>query len=205
MTGSVDPGQHLWWLASRSMGGVAMVLVSMSVAFGLAMSGRLVRGRHAARLNTLHEALALSGVLAIVLHGLFLLPDAFLRPGLAGIAIPFALSAHRLWTGLGVIAGWLALAITASFYVRPWIGVRAWRLLHRWTLAVYVLGVAHTLGSGTDARSGWLLATLALPAIPVAIAGAHTIMHRGFRPLPVRPARARGPREAELRKAPAPS
>ena len=54
MTSTIDPGQHMWWLASRSMGVVAMALVSMSVAFGLAMSGKLVRGpgvasRHAGR------------------------------------------------------------------------------------------------------------------------------------------------------------
>ena len=40
MTTGIDPGQHLWWLASRSMGVVAMVLVSLSVAFGLALSGQ---------------------------------------------------------------------------------------------------------------------------------------------------------------------
>jgi hypothetical protein len=56
VTNSIDPGQHIWWLASRSMGVVAMLLVSMSLAFGLAMSGRLVRGPGVnARLKTVHE------------------------------------------------------------------------------------------------------------------------------------------------------
>jgi sulfoxide reductase heme-binding subunit YedZ len=188
VTNSIDPGQHVWWLASRSMGVVAMVLVSVSVAFGLAMSGRLVRGPGvAARLKTIHEALALSGLLAIVLHGLLLLPDSYLRPGLTGITIPFVLSTHPVWTGLGIIGGWLAAIITLSFYLRPRIGVRAWRLLHRWTLAVYVLGVAHTLGSGTDAGTAWLLAMLGIAALPVLVAGAKTVMRRGFKPLPVRP------------------
>ena len=44
MTNTIDPGQHMWWLASRSMGVVAMALVSLSVAFGLDMSGKLLRG-----------------------------------------------------------------------------------------------------------------------------------------------------------------
>jgi methionine sulfoxide reductase heme-binding subunit len=188
VTGSTDPGQHVWWLASRSMGVVAMVLVSLSVALGLAMSSRLVQGPGvAARLRTVHEALALSGLLAIVLHGVLLLPDTFLRPGLAGIAVPFVIATHRVWTGLGVIGGWLALVITASFYVRPWIGARAWRHLHRWTLAVYVLGVVHTLGAGTDAGAAWLVVVLIAAALPVAVAGANTILARGLRPLPVSP------------------
>jgi len=103
MTNSIDPGQHLWWLASRSVGVVAMLLVSLSVALGLAMSGRIVRGPGvAARLKTFHEALALSGMLAIVLHGLLLLPDPYLHPGLAGITIPFALPARRAGVAAGI-------------------------------------------------------------------------------------------------------
>jgi methionine sulfoxide reductase heme-binding subunit len=188
VTNSIDPDQHLWWLASRSMGVVAMVLVSMSVAFGLAMSGKLVRGPGvASRLRTMHEALALSGLLAIVLHGLLLLPDTYLRPGLAGIAVPFVAAHRTFWTAAGITAGWMSAVITLSFYVRPWIGVKAWRWLHRWTLGVWVLGVAHTIGSGTDAGAGWLLALLAASTLPVVVAGAHRVHTRGLKPLTVTP------------------
>lgn len=174
MSSTIDPGAHVWWLASRSFGVVAMVLVSLSVAFGLAMSGRLVRGPGvAARLKTVHEALALSGLLAIVLHGVLLLPDSFLRPGLAGITIPFVMAGQPVWTAMGIVAGWMSAIVTLSFYVRGLIGVAAWRWLHRWTLAVYGLGLAHTLGSGTDAGSGWLLAMLGVTATPVVFAGVH--------------------------------
>jgi sulfoxide reductase heme-binding subunit YedZ len=184
VTTGIDPGQHLWWLASRSMGVVAMVLVSMSVAVGLAMSGKLVRGPGvASRLRTMHESLALSGLFAIGLHGLLLLPDTYLRPGLAGIAIPFVSSHSRLWTALGVTAGWMSAVITASFYVRRWIGVKAWRWLHRWTLGVWVLGIAHTLGSGTDAGAAWLVAMLSISTVPVLVAGAHRLHTRGLKPL----------------------
>jgi methionine sulfoxide reductase heme-binding subunit len=169
---SIDPGDHLWWLASRSFGVVAMVLVSLSVALGLALSGRLLHGPGvAARMKTLHESLALSGLLAIVVHGLLLLPDPFLRPGLAGITVPFA--GQPAWTAVGIVAGWMAAIVTLSFYVRRLIGVAAWRWLHRWTLGVYVLGIAHTLGSGTDAGAGWLLAMLGITATPVVFAGVH--------------------------------
>lgn len=188
MTDTIDPGQHVWWLASRSMGVVAMALVSMSVAFGLAMSGRLVRGPGvAARLRSAHEALALSGLVAIVLHGVLLLPDSYLRPGLAGIAIP-SVSSHRpFWTALRVTAGWMSAVITLSFYVRRWIGMRAWRRLHRWTLAVWVLGLAHTLGSGTDAGAAWLLAMLGITTLPVLVAGAHRLHSRGLGPVTATP------------------
>jgi sulfoxide reductase heme-binding subunit YedZ len=170
--GWIDPSQHLWWLASRSFGVVAIVLISLSVGLGLALSGRLVRRRGMpARINTLHEALAISGLIAIVLHGLLLLGDPDLHPGLAGVALPFALADQPVWTAIGIVAGWLAAIVTLSFYVRRWIGVDVWRWLHRWTFAVYLLGIGHTLGSGTDARSAWLLVILGASAVPVILAG----------------------------------
>ena len=187
MTNSIDPGQHLWWLASRSVGVVAMLLVTLSVALGLAMSGRIVRGPGvAARLKTCHEALALSGLTAIVLHGLLLLPDPYLHPGLVGITVPFALPVRRAGVAAGIVAGWLAAIITASFYVRSWIGTRAWRRLHRWTFAVYLLGLTHTIVAGTDAGATWLLVMLTVATLPVLVAGAHRLITLDRRPLPAR-------------------
>ena len=177
--GWVDPSQHLWWLASRSFGVVAIVLISLSVGLGLALSGRLLRRRGMpARVKTLHEAFAISGLIAIVLHGLLLIGDPYLHPGLAGVALPFALADQTIWTAVGIIAGWLAAIVTLSFYVRRWIGVGVWRWLHRWTLAVYVLGIAHTLGSGTDARSVWLLGLLAVTALPIVFVGTYRFLPR---------------------------
>jgi predicted ferric reductase len=179
MTSPNDPSQHLFWLASRAFGVVAIVLVSLSVGVGLALAGRFGRRPGLpARLKRMHESLALAGLIAIALHGLLLLGDSYLRPGLAGIALPFALAGQPVWTGLGIIGGWLAAIVGSSFYVRRWIGVAVWRWLHRWTLAVYVLGIAHTLGSGTDARSVWLLGLLAVTALPIVFVGTYRFLPR---------------------------
>jgi sulfoxide reductase heme-binding subunit YedZ len=185
-----DPGQHVFWLASRAAGVVALLLVALSVALGLAMSGRLMANpRLAARLRVAHEALALGGLAAIAAHGLLLLGDSYLRPGLAGIAIPFALASQPVWTGVGIIGGWLAAILGLSFYVRRWIGTRAWRWLHRWTLGVYILSVAHTLGSGSDARSPWLLGVVALTAVPITFLTVHRLLPRSAPQPRARPAR----------------
>jgi hypothetical protein len=79
-----------------------------------------------------------------------LLLDGYLRPGLAGVTLPFALGYRPFWTGRGVIGGWLALIFAASFYVRRWIGVKSWRWLRRWRLAVYLLALADVVGAGAD-------------------------------------------------------
>ncbi len=163
-----DPGQHLFWIASRAFGVVALVLVAVSVGLGLAMASRLTRGPGvAARVKQLHEATALSSLFAIATHGLLLLGDPFLDPGVAGVALPFAMAKQPAWTGLGIIGGWLATILGLSFYARKWIGTRVWRQMHRWTLGVYILAVVHTLGSGTDAGTPWLLAILGITALPI--------------------------------------
>ena len=174
---SSDPGQHVYWLASRALGVVAIVLVGLTVGLGLAMSARLVRRPGLPGwLKVSHEALSLTALLAIAGHGLLLLGDSYLRPGLAGIAIPFTTPVQPLWTGLGIVGGWLAAIVGLSFYVRRWIGTRLWRKLHYLTFAVYALAVAHTIGSGTDAHSAWMIAALVVPAVPVAFLFAYRFM-----------------------------
>ena len=174
-----DPTQHLFWLGSRALGIVAMLLVSVSVGFGLALSVR-IGGRPGmpARLKTLHEAIALISLIAIAGHGLLLLGDSYLHPSISQIAVPFLLPNNTPWTGLGVIAGWLAMLFGLSFYVRKRIGVKLWRKLHRWTILVFILGLVHTIGSGTDGRSAWLIAMLALATVPVALIGSLRVLPR---------------------------
>jgi sulfoxide reductase heme-binding subunit YedZ len=170
VTSYTDPGQHLFWIASRSLGVVALVLAAVSVGLGLAMSGRFVKGAGPkARLKQLHEATALASLIAIAGHGFALLGDSYLHPGLSGIVIPFSMSYRSFWTGLGIASGYLAAVLGLTFYVRGRIGPRLWRQLHRWTLAVYVLGVVHAIGAGTDAGTLWLIAILVVTAAPLAV------------------------------------
>lgn len=170
MTTYTDPGQHVFWIASRSLGVVALVLVAVSVGLGLAVASGLVKGvGPRARVKQLHEATALAGLLAIAGHGLALLGDSYLHPGIAGIAVPFVGAYRALWTGLGIVGGYLAAILGLTFYVRGRIGPRLWRRMHRWTLAVYVLGVIHTIGAGTDTGTPWLVAILIATAAPIVL------------------------------------
>jgi len=183
-----DPTQHLFWLSSRALGIVAIILLAASVSMGLLMSSRAISKRgFASQMKNYHEALALSAMAAIAAHGLTLLGDKFLDPGLSGVALPFAMNDQPVWTGLGIIGAWLTAIFTFSFYVRSWIGTKTWRWLHRWTLLAYVLAVVHTVGSGTDGGSAWMLVLLAAITTPVVFGLALKAMPRN------RPAkRARG-------------
>ena len=147
------------------------------------MSGRLLRRPGLpAKLKRHHEAITLVTLGLIVAHGGVLLLDGYLRPSLAGVTLPFALGYRPFWTGLGVIGGWLALILAGSFYVRRWIGVKTWRRLHRWTLAVYLLALAHVVGAGTDGRSTWMLALLTVLVVPNVLALSYRIVSAARRP-----------------------
>ncbi len=163
-----DPTAHAWWLASRASGITAFLLVSCSVLLGLAMATKILRGRvRPPVLVKLHEHLALAGLVAIAVHAITLLGDAWLNPGPAGLLVPFTIDHEPLFTGLGVIAAYLAALLGLSYYARRRIGTKRWRSLHRLTLLVYVLAVIHTLGAGTDASTAWMQVILLVTGAPI--------------------------------------
>ena len=184
---SPAPLHLLWWLVSRASGVVALVLISLSVLIGLTMAAKVVRRPgHKRALVRLHEHLALVALAAIAVHGLALLGDGWLKPGLRGITVPFALSYRPAFTGLGIIAGYLAVLLGPSFYLRRRIGARRWRKLHRATVAVWALSAVHAIGAGTDARTLWLRCVVVVPIAPAAYLLALRVLAR-------RTAPARGP------------
>jgi methionine sulfoxide reductase heme-binding subunit len=178
-----SPSQHVFWFASRALGIVAMLLLGISVAAGLIMAGRLARRPGLpAKLKDFHEASTLVTLALIAGHGGLLLFDSYLRPGLAGISLPFALSYRPLFTGIGIIAGWLAALLGLSFYARKRIGVSTWRFMHRFTVVVYLLAVAHVLGAGTNGRSWWMLTMLTALTAPVVFGFTYRILPGTRRP-----------------------
>ena len=194
---SANPLHYGWWLASRSAGIVALLCVTGSVVLGLLMANNLPRRAGAkARLRPMHEAIALAGLVALAVHGLSLLGDPWLRPGISGISIPFSSHYRPLYTGIGVIAGYGIALLGLSFYVRRQIGARRWRQIHRFTVAAYALAIIHVLGAGTDAGQRWLEVVLLASVAPVVILFAMRMLSgpgTGSPPRPRTPPPARRP------------
>lgn len=161
------PANYVWWLAGRSAGMVAMLLVAGSVVVGLAMAARVIPPGRRGDAVRLHQHLALISLGAIAAHGLLLAADPWLKAGPKGILVPFAIGYRPLWTGLGILGGYLAAILGLSFYVRRRIGARLWRKMHRFTLVVYVLSLAHALGSGTDTSVPAVRYAMLASALPV--------------------------------------
>jgi methionine sulfoxide reductase heme-binding subunit len=161
------PANYVWWLAGRSAGMVAMLLITCSVILGLAMAARAIPPRWRRHAVRAHQHLALISLGAIGAHGLLLAADPWLKAGVKGILVPFAIGYRPLWTGLGIVGGYLAAILGLSFYVRRRIGARLWRRMHRFTVVVYVLALAHALGSGTDASIQVVRYAMLASALPV--------------------------------------
>jgi sulfoxide reductase heme-binding subunit YedZ len=164
----LDPQEYVWWLASRASGIVALVLITASVLLGLTMATKVVRTPGVKpTLLKVHEHTALAGLIAIAVHGITLLGDAWLNPGLKGLLVPFTMDYKPAFTGLGIVGGYLAAALGLSFYLRRRIGAKLWRKAHRATVVVWVLAIVHTLGAGTDAGSSWLRAFMLATGVPI--------------------------------------
>ena len=151
-------GDHIFWITSRAAGICALVLASLAVAAGLAISmrGPIVRGR-AAQLRTLHEALSIGALAALAVHGLALLGDGYVNAGLLDVTIPFSIGYRPVWTAVGIVAAYGLAALSLSYYARSRIGAARWRSMHRFIAVFWLLGVIHTLGAGTDAGQAWFL------------------------------------------------
>jgi sulfoxide reductase heme-binding subunit YedZ len=170
---------HLFWIVSRGAGTTALVLSSASVAFGLVMGGKLLRGSGPDR-RAYHEVLSLAVMVAIAVHGLTLVGDSFLHPSLLDVTVPFVFSYMTIATSLGIISGWALIFLGLSYYARKRIGNARWKLIHRFTLLAWLGGLVHTFSEGTDAGQIWFIALIALTTAPALVLLAARVT--GYRP-----------------------
>jgi sulfoxide reductase heme-binding subunit YedZ len=100
------------WFATRATGAVALVLLTLTVALGIAGAGRLA-APGAPRIITagLHRNLSLLVVALVAVHVLTTVADGYVPVSLASTVIPFSSPYRRLWLGLGSVALDLLLAV----------------------------------------------------------------------------------------------
>ncbi len=144
-----------FWYLSRSSAMVAYTLIWLSMVLGLTLSGKLARlwpGGPTAL--DMHQHTSVLGLAFGLFHALILLGDGYINYSLRSVLVPFASATYRpLWVGLGQIALYGLGIITLSFYLKPWIGRRAWRIIHYLSFLMFLLSLAHGVLSGTDTSS----------------------------------------------------
>jgi hypothetical protein len=148
------------WYAARAGGIAAYVLLTLNVSIGLLMTGKK-RMKHWPRF-ALEDVHRFTGILTgtfVVLHIATVAIDSYLPFSVVSLAVPFISSYRPIWIGLGIVGAemLLALAIT-NHYRNTTLSYRTWRRWHYVNFAVWTTATFHSIGSGTDRSTTWLLA-----------------------------------------------
>lgn len=146
------PAPKAYWYLARSSAFAAYGLLWLSMVSGLVLTNRLARlwpGGPTA--YDLHQYSSLLGLALALFHAAILLGDSYLNYAAAQLLLPFGSEPYRpLWVGLGQLAFYALIPVTISFYVRRWLGPRAWRWVHALSFAAFLLALVHGVFSGTD-------------------------------------------------------
>ena len=172
------------WLVARAAGLVAFGLLTLSVWLGLSMSTRLLPPKRTKRVLGLHRTLAWVGLWMVGLHVGAILADPVFHFGALGVLVPGAAPYRPVAVAFGVVAGWLTLALAASFNARRWIGQKGWRRLHYATFAAFWLALGHALLVGTDLRGLGGPITAVLAAAPVLWLSFYRLLAPRHAPMP---------------------
>jgi methionine sulfoxide reductase heme-binding subunit len=152
-------GPSLDWYITRSTGAVALLLLSVAVTLGVADVQRFSTPSWPRFvIDALHRNVSLLALVFLVLHILTAVLDSFASISLVAAFIPFTGSYRPFWLGLGAVAFDLLLAVILTSMMRARVGPRAWRATHWLVYACWPIALLHTLGTGSDVKSTWLLA-----------------------------------------------
>jgi hypothetical protein len=147
-----------YWYLTRGTGTIALILLTLSVALGVANVRRL-RTANVPRfvLDAVHRNVSLLAMAFLVVHIVTSLLDGFAPIRLLDVIIPFSSSYRPLWLGLGAAAFDLLVAVVITSLLRRRFGYRTWRITHWTAYACWPFALLHGLGTGSDTKAGWML------------------------------------------------
>ena len=145
------------WYLSRATGAATLVLLTASLALGVANAERVASRRFPRFVvDGLHRTLSLATCVLLALHVTTTLLDGYAPIRLVDALVPFTGSYRPVWLGLGALALDLLVALAVTSLLRARLGLRAWRVVHWSAYACWPVALVHGLGTGSDVRAGWL-------------------------------------------------
>lgn len=142
---------QIWWYVTRSAGIIAYLLLWFSTVWGLAVPAKFLNKVLAPTFTVdFHEFISLLSIGFTLLHVFVLTIDRFLPYTPLQILVPFLSPYRPFWVGLGVIAFYISLLVTITFYLRGKIGMKTFRSIHLLSLLGYLGVTLHGLYAGTD-------------------------------------------------------
>ena len=142
---------QIWWYVTRSAGIIAYLLLWFSTVWGLAVPTKLLTPALEQTFTVdFHEFISLLSIGFTLLHVFVLTIDRFLPYTPIQILVPFLSPYRPFWVGMGVIAFYITLLVTITFYLRSKIGMKTFRSIHVLSLLGYLGVTLHGLYAGTD-------------------------------------------------------
>jgi sulfoxide reductase heme-binding subunit YedZ len=145
------------WYAARASGVAAYVVLSIVVSLGLTL-GKKAQSPRWPRFS-IEEVHRFGGLLVgslIGVHVVAIAVDSFLPFSLTQLLVPFTASYRPLWTGLGIAAAELLVALAITNHYRRRLPYRFWRRAHYLNFAIWAFASLHGLMGGTDRGTLWL-------------------------------------------------
>lgn len=150
------------WMAIRGSGIIAFLLLGGSTIWGLLISTKVLgRAVKAKGVTWFHESLGIASLVATGVHMYFLFNHDYIDFGYRALFVPGASGWRPLAVALGVVAFYFLFIIATSFYVKQWIGQKAWRAIHMMSFGTFVAAGLHGVFSGTDTSHPVLMAVYA--------------------------------------------
>ena len=151
-------GPSVYWYLTRSTGAVALVLLTIAIALGVADVRRFSTPQWPRFVvDSLHRNISLLAMAFLLFHILTSVLDSFAPISLVNAVVPFTGSYRPFWLGLGAVSFDMLLAVTITSLLRQRIGFRGWRVTHWLTYACWPIALLHGFGTGSDVKSTWLL------------------------------------------------
>jgi len=181
LTNTMWASEKLAWYLTRSSGTVAYIILSASTVWGLLLSTKVIKEWVPAPVAlAMHDILSWLAVGLASFHALVLLFDNYYTYTISDLLIPFTGPYEPLLVGVGTLSFYLILLLSATFYMRSWIGAKRWRQLHYLTFVAYVMTTLHGWLVGTDSAafiwlygaSGFLVTFLTIYRIVTVIGNA---------------------------------
>lgn len=159
------------WYTARATGVVALILLTLTVALGVAGSTRLsTPGLPRLVRSGLHRNISLLSVAFVATHVLTTVLDPYASISITSALVPFSSHYRPFWLSLGTIAFDMLLALVLTSMVRTRLNYRSWRAVHWLAYASWPMGLWHGLGTGSDSRVPLLLILDAVCVLVVAAA-----------------------------------
>ncbi len=171
LTAAATTTPTAYWYLTRGTGTVALILLTLSVALGIANVRRLRTDRMPRFvLDAVHRNVSLLAMAFLVLHIVTSLLDGYAPIRIVDVFIPFISAYRPLWLGFGAVALDLMVAIVITSLLRRRFGYRAWRITHWAAYASWPVALLHGLGTGSDTKQGWMLVIVGAAVIVVIVA-----------------------------------